>query len=82
MPNDCAEFPIERSPEMSRPRYFCLSCNDETELLTIKEAMYEAGVCRRTMHYWIKRGALHLMQEAGGRTRICKRSLIRPYTKG
>ncbi len=60
----------------------CEACGIETELLTIKEATYAANICRRTLHYWIKRGRLHLMEDAGGHTLICKRSLIRPYTKG
>ena len=62
--------------------HFCEACNRDTNLLTIKEAQYEVRVCRRTMHYWIKKGRLHLMQDAGGHTLICERSLIGPYTKG
>jgi len=61
--------------------HFCEPCNKETELLTIKEAAYEAGICRRTLHNWIRVGRLHLMEDAGGHTLICKQSLIRPYTK-
>lgn len=60
----------------------CEACGVETELLTIKEAGYAAGICRRTLHYWIKGGRLHLKEDAGGHTLICRRSLIKPYTKG
>ena len=62
--------------------HFCEACKQQTELLTIKEAAHAVGICRRTVHNWIKVGRLHLMEDAGGHTLICKRSLIRPYSKG
>ena len=61
--------------------HYCEVCRRDAELLTIKEAAHAAGTCPRTMHSWIKKGHLHLMQDAGGHTLICKRSLIGTYTK-
>lgn len=60
----------------------CEACNQDTELLNIDEASGAAKVCRRTVYHWIKKGRLHLMEDAGGHTLICKRSLVGPYTKG
>lgn len=60
---------------------YCEGRGIESELLTIKEAAHAAGISCRTMHYWIKGGRLHLMEDAGDLTLICKRSLVARYTK-
>lgn len=60
---------------------YCPDCKKESEMLSIKEVIYAARICRRTVYDWIRRGRLHLMEDAGGHTLICKRSLIGPYTK-
>ena len=56
----------------------CDQCGKETQLLNIKEASGIVQTSRRTIERWIARGKVHVMEEAGGRTLICKQSLVRP----
>jgi excisionase family DNA binding protein len=60
---------------------FCDACNQETMLFSIEEAAQALRICRRTVYHWIDGGRLHLMEDAGGHTLICKRSLIGSYSK-
>lgn len=58
--------------------YYCERCGKLTELLSIKEVSYYISVSRRTVYNWIERGNLHLLETPGGRTLICKGSLLQP----
>jgi hypothetical protein len=56
----------------------CEQCGKETQLLNIKEASAIVETTRRTIERWIAKGKVHVMEAAGGRTLVCKQSLIRP----
>lgn len=55
----------------------CPLCGKRTRLLCIKEVAFLLRACRRTVHYWIKRGTVHTVKTPGGRTLICQSSLFR-----
>lgn len=57
-------------------QWWCESCGEKVELLKLKEACALAGISRRLIYYWMAKGGLHLFKNAGGRTLICKRSLL------
>ena len=59
----------------------CPTCARVTQMLEIKEAASFLKCSHTSIYNWINKGNLHLMQQPGGRTVICKSSLVSPYVK-
>jgi hypothetical protein len=57
-------------------QWWCENCGETLDLLKLKEACALVGISRRLIYYWMDKGGLHLFKNAGGRTLICKRSLL------
>lgn len=59
------------------PRSFCTTCEQHTDLITIRQATNLTGVTRSTIYYWMKKGWIHWTEMPSRRRLICRQSLFR-----
>jgi hypothetical protein len=71
---------FERQRIISRPvAMLCPVCHLNSELLTTRQAGAIAQVKSRSIYRWLASGKAHGVRTAGGRHRICRNSLFRPF---
>ncbi len=56
----------------------CPVCQNDTELLTVRQAGRLAQVGAASIYRWIASGKAHGMRTAGGGHRVCRHSLFHP----
>ena len=66
---------IIRVTRRSDLRGFCESCSDDTELLTVDEAVAHSGVRTIDLVADVRESKVHYLETASGHLLICARSL-------
>ena len=62
---------------MRTARQWCDECKAVVEVLHVNQAAAMAGICRRSMYLWMRRGFVHFMRSPGRRWVICRVSILR-----
>jgi hypothetical protein len=63
-------------------RYFCETCQKETEFLPIRLTLSVTGIPRRTLYNWMERQWIHWLQLPNGRRLVCQNSLSQQGRSG